>query len=256
MSPPPCDVVLGAAIVTGASSGIGAATAVMLANRGYRVCVNHRDSAAAAEALAEGIRDNGGIAISHRADVRDVEAVRQMFDRTTEELGPLCGLVNNAAILERQASYDDIDADRLARVLATNVGGAFNCAKAALDRMCRSRGGQGGAIVNVSSVAARTGSPHEYVDYAMSKGALDTMTVGLAREVAEDGVRVNAVRPGFIHTDLHAKGGEPDRVARLTPKIPLGRGGEPDEVAGAIAWLLSDEASFTTGALIDVGGGI
>ena len=247
---------LGAVVITGASSGIGASTAVLLARRGYPVCVNHRDSAPTADALVDKVRFEGGAAIAVQADVRNVDSVSDMFEQTVAELGPLHGLVNNAATLEPQGSYGDIDAERLARVLGTNVIGAFNCAKAALDRMRVSRGGQGGAVVNVSSVAARTGSPHEYVDYAMSKGALDTMTIGLAREVAKDGVRVNAVRPGFIHTDLHAKGGEPDRVARLTPKIPLGRGGEPNDVANAIAWLLSDDASFTTGVLLDIGGGI
>lgn len=246
----------GTVIVTGASMGIGAATAVLLARQGYAVCVNHRDSEIAAASVVDAIVDGGGKCLAVQADVREVHQVAEMFEHAEKTLGRLTGLVNNAAVLERQRDHEGIDSDRLQRIFATNVVGAFNCAKEALSRLRISKGGGGGAIVNVSSIAARTGSPREYVDYAMSKGALDTMTVGLAREVAADGVRVNAVRPGFIDTGMHAKGGEPDRVERLKPRIPMQRGGTPDEVAGAIAWLISDEASFTTGAFLDVGGGI
>lgn len=246
----------GAVVVTGAASGIGAATAVQAAALGYGVCVNYRNNESGAARVAEQIEHAAGRCVIFRADVREPTAVAAMFDATEKTLGPLVGVVNNAAVLEPQTDHTGIDAARLERILATNVVGAFNCAREGLNRMRRSRGGKGGAIVNVSSIAARTGSPREYVDYAMSKGALDTMTVGLAKEVAADGVRVNGVRPGFIHTEMHAKGGEPGRVERLRPVIPMGRGGEVEEVAAAILWLLSEAASFTTGAFIDVGGGI
>ncbi len=246
----------GTVIVTGGSGGIGAATSRLAATEGYAVCVNYLTGAAAADRVVADITAGGGRAAAVQADVADSGDVRRLFDTAETSLGPLCGLVNNAALLEPQTDYAGIDAERLRRVLTTNVIGAFLCAQTALERMRLSRGGRGGSVVNVSSIAARTGSPHEYVDYAASKGALDTMTVGLAREVAADGVRVNAVRPGFIATGMHARGGEPDRIERLKPRIPLGRGGEPEEVANAIVWLLSDAASFTTGAFIDIGGGV
>jgi NAD(P)-dependent dehydrogenase (short-subunit alcohol dehydrogenase family) len=246
----------GAVIITGTSSGIGAATARIVAAEGFAVCVNYRlDESSACEVVA-GIEGSGGRAIAIAADVRNSEDVSRLFASAESQLGELKGLVNNAAILEAQTNYAGIDAARLRRILDTNVIGAFICAKEAIERMSISTGGSGGAIVNVSSIAARTGSPNEYIDYAASKGALDTMTVGLAKEVAFDGVRVNGVRPGFIETDMHAKGGEPDRIARLKERIPLGRGGRPEEVGQAILWLLSDDASFTTGAFIDVGGGV
>ncbi|MEM7504331.1 MAG: SDR family oxidoreductase [Pseudomonadota bacterium] len=246
----------GTLVVTGAASGIGAETAVQAAALGYGVCVNYRNNEEGATRVAEQVQDAGGRCVVCHADVREPQSVEAMFDVAEKALGPLVGVVNNAAVLEPQSDYAGIDAARVERILATNVIGAFNCAREGLNRMRHSRGGGGGAIVNVSSIAARTGSPKEYVDYAMSKGALDTMTVGLAKEVAADGVRVNGVRPGFIHTGMHAKGGEPGRVERLRPVIPMGRGGEAQEVAAAILWLLSDAASFTTGAFIDVGGGI
>lgn len=246
----------GIVIITGAASGIGAATASMAARKGFAVCVNYLANEQGAEQVVADITAAGGQAIALAADVRDEAAVGALFDKTEDALGTVTGLVNNAAILEPQADHTGIDAERFRRILDTNTVGAFICAREAVSRMRLSQDGPGGSIVNVSSIAARTGSPNEYVDYAASKGALDTMTVGLAKEVAADGVRVNGVRPGFIATDMHAKGGEPGRVARLAPNIPMRRGGEPHEVASAILWLLSDEASFTTGSFIDVGGGI
>lgn len=246
----------GAILVTGAGTGIGAATAIAAAKTGYPVCVNYRHSADGARQVVREIENLGQQAIAVQADVSREDDVSRLFETLSSELGEIVGLVNNAAVLEAQTGYEGIDLQRLQRLFATNVGGAFLCAREALNRMRVSRGGKGGSIVNVSSIAARTGSPNEYVDYAASKGALDTLTVGLAREVAADGVRVNAVRPGFIATGMHAKGGEPGRVERLRAKIPMQRGGEADEVASAIVWLLSDKASFTTGAFIDIGGGI
>jgi NAD(P)-dependent dehydrogenase (short-subunit alcohol dehydrogenase family) len=246
----------GAVIITGASSGIGAATARLVAASGYAVCVNYRSNENAANEVVSSIEDDGGRAVAIFADVTDPENVSRLFASAQDQLGELKGLVNNAAILETQTNYAGIDAARLQRILNTNVIGAFLCAKEAAGRMSKSNGGSGGAIVNISSIAARTGSPNEYIDYATSKGALDTMTMGLAKELAHDGVRVNCVRPGLIETDMHAKGGEPDRIERLKSRIPLGRGGRPEEVAQAILWLLSEDASFTTGAFVDVGGGV
>lgn len=242
-------------VVTGGGRGIGAATAAALADLGYRVCVNYRRDEAAAGAVVGKLREKGASCIAVRADVSKEDEVVELFRRVDAELGTLGALVNNAGIVERQAGIADLDAERINRLLATNVTGAFLCCREAVRRMARSRGGDGGAIVNVSSIAALTGSPGEYVDYAATKGALDTLTVGLAKEVAADGIRVNGVRPGFILTDMHADGGEPDRVARLAPSIPLKRGGTPEEVAAAIAWLLSDAASYATGSFIDVAGG-
>ncbi len=245
----------GTVIVTGASRGIGAATARALAAAGAAVCVNYHASRAAAEALATEIADGGGCALAVGADVAEEEDVARLFAAAEDGLGRVTGLVNNAGVLETQATLLDIDAARVARVLRTNVVGTFVCAREAVRRMATSRGGAGGAIVNVSSVAARLGGPGEYVDYAASKGAVDTFTLGLSREVAGDGIRVNAVRPGLIYTDIHASGGEPDRVDRLGPGVPLGRGGTAAEVASTIVWLLGDDASYVTGALLDVAGG-
>ena len=246
----------GTIIITGASRGIGAATALMAAAAGYDVCVNYRQNGVAADAIVERIESNDGRAISVAADVSNEDDVRMLFDTAEEQLGRISALVNNAAILETQTQFSGIDAGRLDRVLKTNVVGCFLCAQEAVKRMSVPGGGNGGGIVNVSSVAARTGAPNEYIDYAMSKGALDSMTAGLAREVAPLGIRVNTVRPGFIYTDMHADGGEPGRVDRLSCGIPLKRGGEPEEVARAILWLLSDEANYAVGAVIDVTGGV
>ena len=243
------------AIITGASRGIGAATALLAAERGYAVCVNYLRNRAAADAVVRAIERSGGKAIAVAADVSVEADVLRLFESVDKELGPLTALVNNAGILDRQMRVEDMGAARLNRVFATNITGYFLCAREAIRRMSIRHGGAGGAIVNVSSGASRTGSPGEYVDYAASKGAIDTMTVGLAREVAEEGIRVNAVRPAFIYTDIHASGGEPGRVNRVRQFVPMKRGGEAVEVARAILWLLSDEASYSAGALIDVTGG-
>jgi NAD(P)-dependent dehydrogenase (short-subunit alcohol dehydrogenase family) len=242
-------------LVTGASRGIGAATARLAAARGYSVCINYRRNREAAETVVRDVEAAGARAIAIEADVASEADVLRLFEACDASLGPLDALVNNAGILETQMRVEAMDAGRIQRVFATNVVGAFLCAREAVRRMSTKRGGRGGAIVNVSSGAARLGSPGEYVDYASSKGAVDTMTIGLAREVAEEGIRVNAVRAGFIYTDIHASGGEPDRVDRVKALVPMRRGGQPDEVAHAILWLLSDEASYATGAFIDVTGG-
>jgi NAD(P)-dependent dehydrogenase (short-subunit alcohol dehydrogenase family) len=245
----------GTLLVTGASRGIGAATARLAAARGWAVCVNYRQDRGAAEAVVADIETGGGRAVAVAADVGSEADVVRLFEACDRELGPVTALVNNAAILETQMRVDQMDAARLHRVFAANVIGTLLCSREAIRRMSTRHGGPGGAIVNVSSVAARLGSPGEYVDYAATKGAVDTATLGLAREVAGEGIRVNAVRPGFIYTDIHASGGEPERVDRVKTTIPMQRGGSVDEVAYAILWLLSDEASFTTGAILDVGGG-
>ena len=242
-------------IVTGGGRGIGAATARLAAERGYAVCVNYRANGAAAQAVAAAARAAGAKAIAVQCDVaREADVVR-LFDTAAAELGPITALVNNAGILERQGRLDAMEVARIERVFATNVTGAFLCAREAVRRMSRRHGGAGGAIVNVSSIAAILGAPGEYVDYAASKGAIDTLTVGLAREVAEEGIRVNAVRPGVIRTDIHANGGEPGRVERVKSAVPMRRGGEPEEVARAILWLLSSESSYCTGTFIGVAGG-
>jgi len=245
----------GILLVTGGGRGIGAATAMLAARRGYAVCVNYLRDRAAAMRVVDAIEHEGGRAIAVAADVSVEAEVLRLYASIDLQLGPVTALVNNAGILERQGRVQSIDAARLQRVFATNVIGSFLCAREAVLRMSTAQGGRGGAIVNVSSVAARTGSPNEYVDYAASKGAIDSFTRGLAAEVAAEGIRVNAVRPGFIHTGMHASGGEPDRIERVKASVPLGRGGQAEEVAQAILWLLSAEASYTTGAFIDVAGG-
>lgn len=242
-------------LITGASRGIGAATARLAAERGHDVCVNFRADKAAADGVVAEARMFGRRAIAVQADVASEPDVVRLFETVDTTLGPVAALVINAGILERQSRVEHIDAARINRVFATNVTGAFVCAREAVRRMSTRNGGRGGAIVTVSSRAAVLGAPGEYVDYAASKGALDTLTVGLSREVAGEGIRVNGVRAGIIDTGIHASGGEPERVARLGPQQPMGRGGHAIEVARAILWLLSDEASYTTGAFIDVAGG-
>lgn len=242
-------------LITGASRGIGAATARYAAARGYAVCVNYLHSRAAAHDLVSEIEASGGRAIAIQADVSVESDVLVLFDSVEHALGRPTALVNNAARLEPQMRLDSMDAARMQRLFAANAIGPMICAREAVRRMSTRHSGTGGNIVNVSSGAARYGSPGEYIDYAATKGALETFTVGLAREVAEEGIRVNAVRPGFIYTDLHAAGGEPDRVDRLKKLVPMQRGGRPEEVAAAILWLLSAEASYVTGAILDISGG-
>ncbi|MCP8466591.1 SDR family oxidoreductase [Pseudomonas sp. ZM23] len=242
-------------LITGASRGIGAATALLAAERGYRVAINYRREREAAEALVARIRAAGGSAQAFAADVANEDEVLRLFRELDETFGRLDVLVNNAGILERQMRLEEMDTSRLLRVFAVNVTGTFLCCREAIKRMTHRHGGSGGSIVNVSSMASRLGSPNEYIDYAAAKGAVDSMTIGLAKEVAGDGIRVNAVRPGLIKTEIHASGGEPGRVERLQSAIPLGRGGEAEEVARAILFLASDESSYCTGSFIDVSGG-
>ncbi|MGZ5103518.1 MAG: SDR family oxidoreductase [Usitatibacter sp.] len=242
-------------IVTGGGRGIGAATARLAAQRGYAVCVNYLRRREAADAVVAEITGAGGRAVAIAGDVsREADVVR-LFDTAQEKLGALTAPVNNAGILERQMRLDEMDAERFERVLATNVTGALLCAREAVRRMSTRHGGKGGGIVNVGSMASKLGSPGEYVDYAASKGAIDSLTIGLAKEVAAEGIRVNAVRPGVIYTEIHASGGEAGRVDRVKSAVPMQRGGQPEEVARAILWLLSDESSYSTGTFIDVSGG-
>ena len=242
-------------IVTGGSRGIGAATARIAGERGYAVCVNYRRDADAAQAVVADIEKAGGRAIAVAGDMSSEADVINMFETSDAELGTPKVLVNNAGIVDTKSRVEDFTLERLQRMFAVNITGAFLCAREAVRRMSTRRGGSGGAIVNVSSAAARLGGPDEYVDYAASKGAMDTMTIGLAKEVAADGIRVNAVRPGLIYTDIHASGGEPGRVDRLKDGVPMQRGGSAEEVARVILWLASDEASYTTGSLVECSGG-
>jgi NAD(P)-dependent dehydrogenase (short-subunit alcohol dehydrogenase family) len=243
------------AVVTGGSRGIGAATARLLAERGWDVGIGFRAAADAADEVVAACRAAGRHAVAVPCDVSQESDVLGLFAAVDAALGRPAALVNAAGIVDQRARLTDMSGARLQRMFAVNVVGSFLCAREAVRRMSTRQGGSGGGIVNVSSAASRLGSPGEYIDYAASKGAIDTMTLGLAREVADEGIRVNAVRPGLIATDIHASGGQPDRIVRLTPMIPMGRAGEPGEVAAAIAWLCSDEASYVTGALLDVSGG-
>jgi NAD(P)-dependent dehydrogenase (short-subunit alcohol dehydrogenase family) len=242
-------------LVTGASRGIGAACAIGCAKAGWDVAVNYTRDEAAAQAVAEAVRAAGRRALVVRADVADEAAVLAMFTRIDAELPPLGGLVNNAGVIDAMSRVDAMSVERLQRMLAVNVIGSFVCAREAVKRMSTRYGHAGGAIVNLSSVAAKLGAPGWYVDYAASKGAIDTFTVGLAREVATEGVRVNAVRPGIIDTDIHASGGQPDRAHTSAALIPMQRPGSADEVAEAVVWLLSSAARYTTGSILDVSGG-
>lgn len=245
----------GAAIVTGASRGIGAAIAILAARQGFSVCVNYRQDEASARRVVDTIIGSGGKALAVCADVSREAEVLRMFRQVDAELGTLSALVNNVGVLDQAQRVDEMGAERITRVLLINVLSAFLCSREATRRMSTRHGGAGGAIVNVSSAASRIGSAGEYVDYAASKGAIDTLTRGHALEVAAEGIRVNCVRPGFIYTEIHADSGDPDRVNRLSELIPMKRGGEPEEVARAVVWLLGDEASYMTGAFLDLAGG-
>jgi NAD(P)-dependent dehydrogenase (short-subunit alcohol dehydrogenase family) len=241
-------------VVTGGGRGIGAATAMMAAGRGYAVVINYHSRADAAEAVMATIDDKGGRAIAVPGDVSIPDDVERIFS-AADRMGRLAGLVNNAGIVDHAARVDEMSAERLARIFAVNVTGSFLCAGAAIRRMSRKHGGKGGAIVNVASTGSKIGSPGQYVDYAAAKGAIDTFTLGLALEVAGEGIRVNAVRPGIIDTEIHASGGDPDRVARISSSLPMGRAGTAEEVAKAILWLLSGDSSYTTGSFVTVSGG-
>ena len=242
-------------LVTGGSRGIGAAVARRAAAAGWDVAINYARDAAAADAVAADVRAAGRRALTLAADVQHADQVASMFERLDVAGGRLAGLVANAGVVDVAQRVDEMSAERLQRMFGVNVLGTIWCAQQALRRMSTRHGGAGGAFVNLSSVAARLGAPAQYVDYAAAKGAIDTFTLGLAREVATEGVRVNAVRPGIIDTEIHASGGQPDRATRLAPLVPMQRAGSADEVAAAIVWLLSDDASYTTGAVLDVGGG-
>lgn len=242
-------------VITGGSRGIGAATALLAAQQGYAVAVNYTTNAAAADAVVQQIRGAGGTATAVQADVADEAQVVAMFAQVDAQLGRLTALVNNAGVVDVAARVDAMDAARLQRMFAINVTGSFLCAREAVRRMSTRYGGGGGVIVNVGSAAARLGSPGQYVDYAAAKAAIDTFTLGLGKEVAAEGIRVNAVRPGIIATEIHASGGQPDRVAQLAPQLPMQRAGTAQEVAQAILWLLSDASSYTTGSSINVAGG-
>lgn len=242
-------------LITGGGRGIGAATAKLAAQQGYQVMLNYRRDETSAQEVIKEIHQLGGQAYSIQADISDADQVSFMFEHILQNWGPVSALVNSAGILETQTSFVRTDLSRWQRIFNTNVFGTLLCCQSAFKHMAFSQGGKGGAIVNVSSLASVYGSPNEYVDYAASKGAVDSFSKGFALEVADDGIRVNVVRPGLIHTDMHADGGEAGRVDRMAPNLPLKRGGQPEEVAEAILWLLSDKASYTTGGFIDVGGG-
>lgn len=242
-------------LITGGGRGIGAATALQAARRGYAVAINYARQADTAQALVRRIEAEGGRAIAVQADVGEEAQVLDMYAQVDAKLGRITALVNNAGIVDAKARLDEMSVARLERMMRINVVGAFVCAREAVKRMSTRHGGAGGVIVNVSSAAARLGSPDQYIDYAASKGAIDTLTTGLAKEVAGEGIRVNGVRPGLIDTEIHASGGMPDRAFQLAPTVPMKRTGTADEVANGIVWLLSPEASYVTGATIDISGG-
>ena len=243
-------------LITGSGRGIGAATARLFAEKGYSVCINYKSNHSAAEELAEEVGQGGGKCIVVQADVSSESDVVRLFRTIDEELGKISVLVNNAGVLQSQCRLEELAAERINYILINNITSYFLCCREAVRRMSTKRGGVGGAIVNVSSGAARSGSPNEYIDYAASKGAIDTLTKGLSLEVAAEGIRVNCVRPGLIYTEMHADGGEPSRVDRLSGKIPMKRGGRASEVAEAIYWLASEKSSFSTGSFLDLTGGL
>lgn len=245
----------GSVVVTGGSRGIGAATARLAAARGFAVAVNYATGEREAAEVVHSIRERGGKAVAIRGDLGRESDIVQVFAEAERELGPLRGLVNNAGVTGGFARVEAVTADALERLFSVNVVGAILCGREAVKRMSTRHGGRGGSIVNISSLAARTGSAGEWVHYAASKGAINSFTVGLAREVATEGIRVNAVAPGLVETGIHAANGEPGRLERLKPTIPMGRAGKPEEIAEAVVWLLSSAASYVTGAVLEVGGG-
>lgn len=242
-------------LITGGSDGIGASTAYLAAKKGYIVCINYRQNHEAARKVVSDIINQGGQAFAFQADISDEKQVENMFNAIDQQVGRIDALVNNAAHIEPQQRFVDMSAERILKVFSINVVGSFICAREAIKRMSIKNNGQGGSIVNISSIAAKYGSPFEYIDYAATKGAVDTMTIGLSKEVVDEGIRVNAVRPGIINTNIHSKAGEPNRIERVKPNIPMKRSGQPEEVAHVILWLLSEEASYMTGAIVDVSGG-